>query len=65
MDDYANDVNVQANLGSHGHGDVPRKWATSFEAVKNGETAVPSGLLERLLRRKPESLEETVKNTVS
>ena len=60
VDDYAEDPTVQESLGSHGQGDVPRKWATSFKAVKEGETAVTSIILETVLGRKPESFEATL-----
>ena len=60
VEEYAQNPVVQSSLGSHGHGDVPKKWATSFEAIKRGETAATSVRLEKLLGRKPESLESTI-----
>ena len=62
--EYGDDPIVTKMLASHGRGDVPRKWATSFAAVKAGETAVVSGELEKLLGRKPEGFEETVRAMV-
>lgn len=41
--------------------DYAPKWATSWEAIKQGETAVVNGELERILGRKPESFEETLR----
>ncbi len=64
IEEYGNDAIVRKMLASHGRDDVPRKWATSFEAVKAGETAVVSGELEKLLGRKPEGFEETVRAMV-
>ena len=48
-------------LQRHGSGDVPREWATSFQAIKEGETATVSWELERLLGREPEGFDETVR----
>lgn len=62
---YVAEPRVQQMLGSHGPGEVPRQWATSFDAVKNGECALPSVELGRLLGREPEGFEETVKKMVN
>lgn len=62
---YVAEPRVQQMLGSHGPGEVPRQWATSFDTVKNGECAVPSVELGRLLGREPEGFEETVKEMVN
>ena len=64
IDEYVNDPIIKKKLPLHGRDDVPRKWTTSFEAVKAGETAVVSGELEKLLGRKPEGFEETVRAMV-
>ncbi|KAK5210774.1 hypothetical protein LTR47_001494 [Exophiala xenobiotica] len=62
FDEHATDPKVVDALGSHGPGNnVARDWTTVFEAVRNGETAVVNGELERLLGRTPESFETTVK----
>ena len=60
VDDYTQIPAVQQNLGSHGQSDVPRKRATTFEAIRGGESAVPSDRLQQLLGREPESLETTL-----
>lgn len=59
VEDYVKDPVVQRHLRRYGEEDVPRKWATSFEALKGGEAAVTSVRLEELLGRKPESFEVT------
>ncbi|KAF6219648.1 hypothetical protein HO133_004117 [Letharia lupina] len=59
-EEYVAEPRVQDMLGSHGPGEVPKQWATSFDAVKKGECAVASIELGRLLGREPEGLEETV-----
>ena len=64
IDEYVNDPIIKKKLPLYERDDMPRKWATSFEAVKAGETAVVSGELEKLLGRKPEGFEETVKAMV-
>ncbi len=62
FDEHATDPKVVDALGSHGPGNnVSRDWTTVFEAIRNGETAVVNGELERLLERPPESFETTVK----
>ncbi|KAK4935230.1 hypothetical protein LTR10_023692 [Elasticomyces elasticus] len=67
FDDHANDPKVTTPLGSHGPGgnQVARDWTTVFEAIRNGETSVVNGELERLLGRPPESFETTVKKMLS
>ena len=65
IEEYVNDSKTQAVLGSHGPDDPARDWATTFEAVNRGETAVASGNLERLLGRRPEDFAETVKALAS
>ena len=61
IEEYVNEPIVREMLGEHGPGEVPRQWATAFEAVREGETAAVSGELERLLGRKPEGFEVTVR----
>lgn len=63
-EEYVAEPRVREMLGSHGPGDVPRQWATSFEAVRKGECAVVSVELGRLLGREPEGFEETVRKMV-
>lgn len=64
-EEYAAEPRVQEMLGSHGPGEVPKQWATSFDAVSKGECAVVSVELRRLLGREPEGFEETVKRMVN
>ena len=64
-EEYVAEPQVQEMLGSHGPGEVPKQWATSFEAVKKGECAVVSVELRRLLGRDPEGLGETVRKMVN
>ncbi len=59
VEDYVKDPIVQRSLSPYGQGDVPRKWATSFEAIRRGEAMVTSARLEELLGRQPESFEAT------
>ena len=62
---YVAEPRIRDMLGSHGPGEVPKQWATSFNAVKNGECAVASVELPRLLGRQPEGFEKTVRNMVN
>ena len=64
VEDYTQLPIVQQQLGSHGTGDVPKKWVTSFEAIQKGETAVTSANIEKLLGRSPEPFETTVARMV-
>ncbi|KAF5863335.1 hypothetical protein ETB97_010335, partial [Aspergillus alliaceus] len=56
-----------AALPTHGdkhtyHGvDLAREWATAWEAIQHGETAVVSPLLGELLGREPEDYETTIR----
>ena len=64
--EYAAQPVVQQNLGSHGPGDqVPKQWATVYEALRRGECSVTSMELGRLLGREPEGFELTVRKMVS
>ncbi|KAK4692865.1 hypothetical protein P7C71_g4422, partial [Lecanoromycetidae sp. Uapishka_2] len=58
---YSNDPQTQEIMGLHGPEDPAKKWASTFDAVRRGETDVVTGDLERLLGRKPEGFEETIK----
>ena len=61
VDEYVEQPIVKQRLGSHGPEiQVPWQWATTFEALKHGECAVSSLILERLLGRKPVPLEKTI-----
>jgi hypothetical protein len=47
------------------HGvDLSREWATAWEAIKKGETAVVSPVLGEILGREPESYEDTIKELI-
>lgn len=66
VDEHAQNPRVVQELGSHGPGNsVARDWTTVFEAVRNGETAVINGELERLLGRPAESFAETAKRMLA
>lgn len=39
-------------------------WATSWEAIRRGETAVPTDVLAKWLGREPEDYENTIRNLV-
>ncbi|BCR99251.1 SDR family oxidoreductase [Aspergillus luchuensis] len=60
-------VDEYVALPQHGskhtyHGiDLTREWATAWDAIRRGETAVVSPLLREILGREPESFETTVK----
>lgn len=38
-----------------------KEWATSFNAIRNGETSIVTPLLEEILGRKPEEFEVTIR----
>ena len=61
-EEYAAEPRVQEMLRPLGPKEVPKLWATSFDAVRKGECAVASVELGRLLGREPEAFDETVKN---
>ena len=60
-EEYAAELRVQEVLRPLGPREVPKLWATSFDAVRKGECDVASVELGRLLGREPESFDETVK----
>ncbi|PYH97145.1 NmrA-like family protein [Aspergillus ellipticus CBS 707.79] len=61
-------VDEYVALPQHGtlhtyHGvDLAREWASAWEAIRQGETAVVSPLLKELLGREPESFATTVRD---
>ncbi|QIX00222.1 hypothetical protein AMS68_005739 [Peltaster fructicola] len=61
FDQYAKSSKVVNALGSHGPGDAASQWTTVFQAVRDGETAVVTSELERLLGRAAEDFETTAK----
>lgn len=60
VEEYAQQPQVREGL-TYGSGEWAALWATAFEGIRQGETANPSGLLEELLGREPESFEQTVR----
>lgn len=60
-EEYAAEARVQEMLRPLGPREVPKLWATTFDAVKKGECDVASVELGRLLGREPETFDETVK----
>ncbi|KAL8994024.1 MAG: hypothetical protein Q9169_005903 [Polycauliona sp. 2 TL-2023] len=65
VEEYVQEEVVQEQLQSHGPGDVPWWWATSFQAIEGGETAFVTGELEELLGREPEGFEITLRGMMS
>lgn len=63
--EYTNLPNVKEMLASHGPSDVPRQWATTFEAVREGETVVVTPHFKDLLGREPESFNDTIQTMYS
>lgn len=61
-------VDEYAKLPQHGtkhtyHGkDLSREWATAFEGIRQGETAVVSPVLKEWLGREPENFRTTIEN---
>ena len=60
VEEYAADETVRKCLEPYGEKDVPRRWATIFEAISNGEASHTTKKLEILFRRDPEPVEKTV-----
>ncbi|KAI2788254.1 hypothetical protein POX_e06267 [Penicillium oxalicum] len=64
VEEYANQPQVQASLG-YGGGNWAPLWATAFDAIRDGECAVVTSNLARLLGREPEQFETTLRRMVS
>lgn len=62
-EEHSNNPAVVKVMGQD-HG-TAAAWTTVFEAVKAGETSTVNGELERLLGRKAEDLESTIRNSVA
>ena len=60
-EEYAAEPRVQEMLRPLGPREVPKLWATSFDAVRKGECGIASVELRRLLGREPETFEQTVR----
>lgn len=61
VDEYASQPQVVARLGSE---DEARRWATTFDAFRDGEAAVVTPTLERVLGRAPEEFDVTLAKLV-
>ncbi len=59
VDEYCQLPQVLARFGSD---PKARTWATAWDAIRAGETAVVTGDLEKILGRRPEEFEKTVQN---
>jgi hypothetical protein len=57
VDEY---VKLPQVLGVFGNEEKARTWATAWEAIKAGETAVVTDDMEKILGRKPEEFDVTV-----
>jgi len=60
VDEYVDQPSMQTFNEPYGPGETGRMWATAFEAIKDGECAVPSTMLGELLGREPEKYEDTI-----
>lgn len=63
VEEYTAQPKVQNGL-SYGAGDLAATWATAFEAIRRGEAAVVTPILEQVLGREPESFEKTIAGMV-
>ncbi|KLU89220.1 hypothetical protein MAPG_08194 [Magnaporthiopsis poae ATCC 64411] len=61
VDEYVSQPQVLAVFGSE---DVGRMWATTWDAIRDGETAVVTPTLERVLGRAPEAYDVTLAKVV-
>ncbi|KAK0644630.1 hypothetical protein B0T16DRAFT_430687 [Cercophora newfieldiana] len=59
VDEYARLPQVLAKFGSE---ELARTWATAWEAIRRGETGLVTSDLERVLGRKPEEFDVTVRS---
>ena len=62
VDEYAS-LSHEGRHTYHGK-DLSREWATAWEAIRRGETAVVSNAIVEILGREPESYEETIRSLV-
>lgn len=58
-EEYASQPSINGASG-YGSGEAGIKWATAFDAIRDGEACVPRTLLGDLLDREPESFERTI-----
>jgi uncharacterized protein YbjT (DUF2867 family) len=59
--DYAAQTSIDGASG-YGSGEAANRWATAFDAIKEGEACVALPTLEDLLGREPESFDRTILN---
>lgn len=59
VDEYAAQPQVQKGL-TYGAGDMAAVWATAFDAIREGEAAVSTPILAKILGREPESFDKTI-----
>lgn len=60
VDEYAS-LSHEGRHTYHGK-DLSREWATAWEAIRRGETAVVSRAIVEILGREPETYEETIRS---
>ncbi|KAJ5163842.1 uncharacterized protein N7500_005672 [Penicillium coprophilum] len=63
VDEYVNIPGI-ADKQTYKGVNLSREWATAWEAIRRGETAVVSPALHEILGREPESFEDTIKAMV-
>ncbi|KAJ5835262.1 hypothetical protein N7447_001288 [Penicillium robsamsonii] len=63
VDEYVNIPGI-AEKQTYKGVNLSREWATAWEAIRRGETAVVSPVLSEILGREPESFETTIKAMV-
>lgn len=59
VEEFGNQESQQNGEG-YGSGDFAKKWATSFEGIKEGSARIVTDDLKELLGREPETFEVTV-----
>ncbi|KAJ3826582.1 hypothetical protein F5880DRAFT_72820 [Lentinula raphanica] len=60
LDEYASQELVESRL-TIGVNKWAKKWATVYDAIRNGETSIVTPLLKELLGREPEDFETTIR----
>ncbi|CAI4213874.1 unnamed protein product [Parascedosporium putredinis] len=62
VEEYARQTQVEGRFGSAA---VAESWATAWEAIRAGETAVVTRTLAEILGRTPEDFDQTIKQLLS
>ncbi|KAJ5354834.1 hypothetical protein N7541_005878 [Penicillium brevicompactum] len=62
--EYAKLPQIGNNNTYHGV-ELSKQWATAWQAIRNGETAIVSPALGEILGREPESYEQTIKELLA